>query len=203
MSKTDTLMTSDSPPISPLSGFRPPRPSQSQKSKTSKSSPAPLLITESRQEYKRMRRALKKEICPQGPIERMYFTDISNQQWEIRRLRWAKVALLNTAFREVLEHFLPELLCGPDRESWEFRDKARVMSFAWYSEPEVQVRVAKRLAGYGLDATAIEAKVLEHCSFTVCGLRSSSRLCGIALAAGSSCLGRFSQLASSPHRERQ
>ncbi len=138
MSKTDTLMTSDSPPISPLSGFRPPRPSQSQKSKTSKSSPAPLLITKSRQEYKQVRRALKKEICPQGPIERMYFTDISHQQWEIRRLRRAKVALLNTAFREVLEYFLPDLMCRPDRESWEVRDKARELSFAWFSEPEVQ-----------------------------------------------------------------
>ena len=63
-----------------------------------------------------MRRALRKEIGAQGPIERMYLTDISHQQWEIRRLRRAKVALLNTAFREVLEYFLPEIMCRPDRE---------------------------------------------------------------------------------------
>ena len=110
-----------------------------------------------------MRRGLKKEIGPQGPLERIYLTDISHLEWEIRRLRRAKVALLNGAFRDTLEAFIPELLSRSDRELWECRGKARDMSFAWFAEREVQERVSKRLARYGLDATAIEAKVLQSC----------------------------------------
>ncbi len=164
MSKNDNLVATESSSISPLSEFRPPKPAPNSKSGRSGSSPAPLLITESRKEYRRLRSSLRKEIGPQGPIERMYLTDIGHLEWDIRRLRRAKVALLNGAFREVLEFFLPGLLCRPDRDAWEFADKAKEMSFGWFSDPHVQERVAKRLADYGLDVTAIEANVLKRCS---------------------------------------
>ena len=138
----------------PLSGFR---------SADCKSSPAPVLITESRQAYKRLRRDVKKEIAPQGAIERMYLADISQLQWEIRRWRRAKVALLNAAFRDVLPNFLAKLMCDPAEELWEFRDRAEELAFAWFSDQDVQQRVAQRLEEFGLDATAIEASVLKHC----------------------------------------
>jgi len=168
------LVKTDSPPISPLSGFRRLTPSRDSQSKTStQSSPAPLLITESRDEYRRLRRALKKEIDPQGPLEKIYFNEIVQQEWEVRRQRRAKVALINLAYREVLEHLLPELICRPGRETWEYTDKARVMSYYWFSDREVQERVAKRLAAYGLDATAIEAKVMQSCHSQVAELDRS------------------------------
>lgn len=168
---TRTLLTNRSPlPTAPRpSMFGPtkspaPQPDwQSQAIKPAKSSPAPLLITKSRQEYKKLRGALRKEIDPQGPIERMYLADIAQQEWEIRRWRRAKVALLNAAYREVLTAFLSELIRRPGQATWDVDDKAEIMAFAWFSEPKVQKRVAKRLADYGLDATAIEAKVLQHC----------------------------------------
>jgi hypothetical protein len=155
--------------LSPLSEFRSTLSlarepgSKSLTAMSAKSAPAPLLITESRQAYKRMRRGLRKEIDPQGSIERMYLADIAYQEWEIRRWRRAKVALLNVAFRGVLRRLLAELMCGPDQEAWELDDMAKEMALAWFSDPEVQRRTAKRLDEYGLDATAIEARVLQQC----------------------------------------
>jgi hypothetical protein len=122
-----------------LSGFRSP---------DSKSSPAPVLITESRQAYKRLRRDVKKEIAPQGAIERMYLADISQLQWEIRRWRRAKVALLNAAFRDVLPNFLAKLMCDPAEELWEFRDRAEELAFAWFSDQDVAT--ARRPAARGI-----------------------------------------------------
>lgn len=130
----------------------------------SKSSPAPVLITESREEYRRLRRALRKEIGPEGPLERMYIRDIGQLEWEIRRWRRAKVALLNAAFRDALRDVISEVMCGPDDVSWELTDKANELAFAWFSDQEVQQRIAQRLEEFGLDATAIEAKVLQSCS---------------------------------------
>jgi hypothetical protein len=55
-------------------------------------------------------------------------------------------------------------MCGPDDVSWELTDKANELAFAWFSDQEVQQRIAQRLEEFGLDATAIEAKVLQSCS---------------------------------------
>ena len=52
------------------------------------------------QHIKRLRRALRQEINPRGPIEKMYLADIAYLEWEIKRLRRGKIAMLNTAFRK-------------------------------------------------------------------------------------------------------
>jgi hypothetical protein len=137
---------------------------QSQAPASQASSPVPLLITESRQEFKRLRRALRQEINPRGPIEKMYLADIAYLEWEIKRLRRGKIAMLNTAFRKALEKLLTELMRAPHQESWEVDDKASAIAFDWFSSAKTKKRVAALLASYGLDTTAIEAKVLQVCS---------------------------------------
>ena len=57
----------------------------------------------------------------------------------------------------------PNSCATPRRRLWEFRDKAKELAFAWFSDQDVQKRVAQRLEEFGLDATAIEARVLQHC----------------------------------------
>lgn len=137
--------------------------SQSQALHSHKSSPLPMLLTESRQEYKRMRRALRQDIDPHGAIERSYVADIAHLEWEIKRLRRAEVAMLNTAFRAALEKLLTQLMRRPDEEEWEVDDKAAALAFDWFGNAETKKRVTALLAGYGLDTTAIEAKVLQVC----------------------------------------
>ncbi|MGB6467701.1 MAG: hypothetical protein WBF24_17740 [Xanthobacteraceae bacterium] len=130
----------------------------------SKSSRIPLLITEPRKEFEKFRKAWLKEIEPKGPIERMYFKNLLHLAWEVERLRKAEVALLNTAYRETLEFFIAELMTRADREAWECSEKARVLSFGFFSDPDARTRIAKLLAGRGLDEAAIEVKVRQRCS---------------------------------------
>jgi hypothetical protein len=137
---------------------------QSQAPASQVCSPAPLLITESRQEFKRLRRALRQEINPRGPIEKMYLADIVYLEWEIKRLRRAKIAMLNTAFRKALEKLLEALMRAPHQETWEVDDQASAIALDWFSSAKAKKAVAALLASYGLDTTAIEAKVLQVCS---------------------------------------
>lgn len=166
-----TLVTTRSPVPTASRGslLKPKKPSAQQRSLspalvTQTSSPAPLLITELRQEFKRLRRALRQEINPRGPIEKMYLADIAYLEWEIKRLRRGKIAMLNTAFRKGLEKLLTELMRAPHQETWEVDDKASAIAFDWFSSAKTKKRVAALLASYGLDTTAIEAKVLQVCS---------------------------------------
>lgn len=139
----------------------------------SKSSPAPVLITESRQAYKRLRRDVKKEIVAKGAIERMFLADIFHLQWEIRRWRRVKVALLNAAFRDALPSFLAELLCDPGDDSFEFREKGAELASAWFSDQDTQQLIAQRLEKFGLDETAISTAVPSSTISTACSrLRS-------------------------------
>ena len=94
----------------------------------------------------------------------MYLADIAYLEWEIKRLRRGKIAMLNTAFRKALEKLLTELMRAPHQESWEVDDKASAIAFDWFSSAKTKKRVAALLASYGLDTTAIEAKVLQVCS---------------------------------------
>ena len=66
----------------------------------------PLLITESPDEFDALRDAFEQEIKPQGIIEQMYVDDHSSIVWDILRLRRCKVVIINSAFRNALEHLL-------------------------------------------------------------------------------------------------
>jgi len=55
----------------------------------------PLLITESKDEFERIREALDYQIKPRGIIEQIYVEDIAYLVWEILRLRRSKTAIIN------------------------------------------------------------------------------------------------------------
>jgi hypothetical protein len=124
---------------------------------------SPLLISESKKKYKTARAAFKDEIQPRGIIEKMYVADITHLYWEIERLRRAKAAILNTAFRGALTTILAQVLTHPGSDD-DVEEKAEQLADQWFSEPAAQARVSASLAKYQLDATAIEGQVAQDCS---------------------------------------
>ena len=65
-------------------------------------SKAPLLPSESSEDFESLYAALEEEIKPRGIIERLYLEDFANIVWEIWRLRRCKSAIVNRAFRPAL-----------------------------------------------------------------------------------------------------
>ena len=82
---------------------------------------APLLLTESKDEFNLIRDTLNEQIKPRGIIEQMYVEDIAYLVWEILRLRRGKVAILNLAFRDALTEVVTQLLHKPG--DWKNRQK--------------------------------------------------------------------------------
>jgi hypothetical protein len=71
----------------------------------------PLLMTESKAEFDRIRDALNEETKPRGIIEQMYVADTAYLSWEILRLRRSKAAIINLAFRAALKNLIRSF-CG-------------------------------------------------------------------------------------------
>jgi hypothetical protein len=69
---------------------------------------APLLMTESKDEFKRIRDALADEINPRGILEQMYVEDIAYLVWEVLRLRRSRAGIINAAFRKALERVIEQ-----------------------------------------------------------------------------------------------
>jgi hypothetical protein len=103
----------------------------------------PLMITESEEEYHRIRQGFYDEIGPVGIIEQMYVEDLIDIVWEIVRLKRCKVGVTNMAFHDasvsVLQRFLQ---AGPD------------LAYEWISDPKVAKVVEDELAKYKLDGVA-------------------------------------------------
>src|SRR5262249_14022950 len=60
----------------------------------------PLLITESDEEFNRIRKAPHEEIKPVGIIEQMYVDEIADLVWQILRLKRCKAGVINLAFHQ-------------------------------------------------------------------------------------------------------
>jgi hypothetical protein len=71
---------------------------------------APLLITESKDEFKRIRDALADEIKPRGILEQMYVEEIAYVVWEVLRLRRARAGIINAAFRAASHRVVQQCL---------------------------------------------------------------------------------------------
>ena len=95
---------------------------------------SPLLITESPDDFDRIRTALNSEIRPNGIIEHMYVADIAQLIWEILRLRRCKGLIINLAFREALEELAAQLLRDPGQSSFHVKDEAEKLAKAWFSK---------------------------------------------------------------------
>jgi hypothetical protein len=123
---------------------------------------APLLITESRDEFNLIREALNDQIKPRGIIEQMYVEDIAHLVWEILRLRRSKAAIINSAFRAALTGVVTQLLLKPGGLEYAVHDDAEKLAYEWFSDPNVKKQIAGLLREFDLDETAIEAEAFRR-----------------------------------------
>jgi hypothetical protein len=82
-------------------------------------SKAPLLPSESSEDFESLYAALEEEIKPRGIIERLYLEDFAHIVWEIWRLRRCKSAIINRAFRPALQDLILQALPQPERQDEE------------------------------------------------------------------------------------
>jgi hypothetical protein len=76
---------------------------------------APLLITESEEEFKPIRQALYEELGPVGIIEQMYVNEFADIVWDILRLKRCKAGVTNLKFHDASARLLRRLIdAGPD-----------------------------------------------------------------------------------------
>jgi hypothetical protein len=122
---------------------------------------APLLLTESKDEFNLIRDNLNDQIKPRGIIEQMYVEDIACLVWEILRLRRSKAAIINLTFRDALTEVVAQLLRDPGERSYQVKDHSEKLAREWFSDPDVKKQIAGLLREFDLDETAIEAEAFR------------------------------------------
>jgi hypothetical protein len=122
---------------------------------------APLLITESKDEFDLLRDTLNAEVKPRGIIEQMYVEDIAYLVWEILRLRRSKAAIINLAFRDALTEVVAQLLRKPGEYKHHLKDRAEEMAREWFSDPNVRKQIVELLREFDLDETVLEAEAFR------------------------------------------
>ena len=102
-------------------------------------------------------------------IEKMYFADITQLNWDIERYRRVKTAILNTAFSG-LATILERVLTRPGDDDSDVDDKAAVLADQWFSNSAAKRRVSTLLAKYQLDGAAVEGQVMKDCAAELAAL---------------------------------
>jgi hypothetical protein len=133
--------------------------------KSYQSSPAvlrgpPLLITESKAEFDRIREALNEEIKPRGILEQTYVEDVAYLSWEVSRLRRSKAGIVNLAFRAALNDLITQLLQKPGEFLLGYQ--AEALARDWFSDPNVKKQIRDLLREFDLDESAIEAEAIRR-----------------------------------------
>jgi hypothetical protein len=135
----------------------------------------PMLITESKEEFNRIRAALNEEIRPRGILEELYVADIANHTWTIVRANRLKVALINSEFLAALAFQIFCLARAP--YNWEEGNPtysvgpwAEVRAKKWFTDEAEKKKIVELLGKYGLDESAIEAQAFRRCAFELAAL---------------------------------
>ena len=123
---------------------------------------SPLLMTESEDEFDRIRDAFDQDLKPRGIVEQMYVIDIAYLAWEILRLRRCKAAIINSALRPALKGILQQLLRKPGEHSYDVDEKAQKLVQSWSSNPTVRRLVSQLLGDSQLDHSGIEAEAIRR-----------------------------------------
>jgi predicted nucleic acid-binding protein len=122
---------------------------------------APLLISESAEDFQRIRDAFCHEIGPQGIVEQVYVDDIVHLTWEILRLRRCKNLVINIFYQEGLADLIRQLSRQPDEYEEDVEDQANEMAAAWFTDREAKRHVSELLKTHQLDESAIEAAAVN------------------------------------------
>jgi hypothetical protein len=135
----------------------------------------PLVGGESREDYEKLFSALAVAAKPADTIAWVYVRDFTDLTWEIRRERWLKQRVIETARKaEVSRLLMPpqplsvqlRLFTSPETDADRaFRDEAAKVDKEmkrWETDPRVRQRIDKALASEGYDAAYILSQALTN-----------------------------------------
>jgi hypothetical protein len=123
---------------------------------------APLLITESKDDFAHVCETLRAEIDPHGTIEQMYVAEVAHSVWEIRRLARCKIAIINSSFRSALQNIITQMLRQPASLDLAVKGHAETLAHSWFVDPTSKKEIADLLNKFGLDESAIEAEAMRQ-----------------------------------------
>ena len=122
---------------------------------------ASLLITESRDQFDDIRRALNDYVKPAGILEEILARDILDLSWHILRLRRWKTATVNKGFVSALVTIFTGIF-EQDQDYLDANDKAEEIAHQWFTNLEVKEKGLKILRRLNLDESAIEAEAYSE-----------------------------------------
>jgi hypothetical protein len=134
----------------------------------------PLLMTENRDDFDDLLKALRREFNPKGVIEDMYVAEIAAIVWEILRLRRCKTAIINAAYFDVLKDVIEQAFKEPQTSTFQLggldidsrpyteeEQEREDLRFDWFHDKKAKTGVARKLAKFGLDESIIDARAMR------------------------------------------
>jgi hypothetical protein len=122
---------------------------------------APLLITESRDQFDDICRALTDYIKPVDILEEILARDVVDLSWHILRLRRWKTAVVNKGFVPALVEIFTKIF-EQDQDYLEANEQAEEIAHQWFTNQEVKEKGLKILRRLSLDESAIEAEAYSE-----------------------------------------
>jgi hypothetical protein len=119
-----------------------------------KSAP-PLLVTESREEFDSLARAMLEYIRPDGVLEEILTNNVIDSTWHIIRLQRARTAMINIGYRPALVKLLDDELGIADELV------AETHADGWFRTRAGRDAVMQMLKNFHLDETSIEAEAIK------------------------------------------
>jgi hypothetical protein len=151
--------------------------------------PAPVLVTESEEEFNRFFDAVKDELKQRGIVDRLLIKDFGEEAWEIRRYRCAKMSCINSAILPALKNLLRpiiqrqvserqdaaqgrirkpprplELYVPTEAElqgEWDADLEVSRLANQWFVDEDTKELILKMLADNKLDEYAIETEAMR------------------------------------------
>jgi hypothetical protein len=145
---------------------------------------APVLVTESEEEFNRFFDELKDELKQRGIVDHLLIKDFAELAWEIRRYRCAKVSCINSAILPALKTLLtpivrkqlaeavppkkrtqkPEALVvnfEPSEAELEVLAEVDRLAHQWFVDENAKQQILEILAENKLDEYAIETEAMR------------------------------------------
>ena len=118
---------------------------------------APLLMTESQEDYDEFVARLIEEIAPQTLYDEILVRDIIEHTWHIRRLRWTRTSIINMSFRAAIVQLLVYELHSHSNDEV----LAELLAARWFTCEKAKAEVAGVLGRFNLTELAIEAMAIK------------------------------------------
>lgn len=112
---------------------------------------APLLLTESVQEFEQLAMAMVERIAPDGILAEVLVNDVIHATWDILRYQRCRTPIIQSAYRPALINLLQHATGIDELE-------AELLANGWFKTKAGKQEVTNRLGPYHLDETAIGPK---------------------------------------------